>query len=70
MCIRDRIDFDLNGEKHTLKVSETDADGNRYFMADNSDVVYPVSYTHLDVYKRQPLGYFRRGDRFGKKYSG
>ncbi len=38
-----QIEFDLNGEKHTLKVSEKDEDGNRFLMADSIDVVYLVA---------------------------
>ncbi len=37
-----RIEFDLNGEKHTLAVSETNGEGSRYLMADDRDVVYAV----------------------------
>ena len=31
----------------------TDTDGHRYYF--NKDGIMPVSYTHLDVYKRQVL---------------
>ncbi len=38
-----QIEFDLNGEKHTLKVSEEDGGNNRFLMADDADVVYQVT---------------------------
>lgn len=38
-----KITFDMNGEDHTLAVSDTNADGDRYLLADDKDVVYVVS---------------------------
>lgn len=38
-----RIEFDMNGEKHTLAVSETNTEGKRFLTADGSDVIYEVA---------------------------
>ena len=49
MCIRDRS----NGVRVNLKPTEFDKDSiNITFAVDGGE---PVSYTHLDVYKRQAL---------------
>ena len=57
MCIRDRTDTDI----HLIYLGEYDkAD---YKLAQNGPaakqihMLGPVSYTHLDVYKRQEYGY-------------
>lgn len=38
-----KITFNMNGEDHTLAVSEKNSDGNRYLIADDKDVIYVVS---------------------------
>ena len=38
-----QIVFNMNGEDHTLAVSEKNSDGNRYLIADNKDVIYVVA---------------------------
>ena len=43
-----QIEFDLNGEKHTLKVSAADGDGNRYLAADDKDVAYQIASSKVD----------------------
>ena len=52
MCIRDRNDLNLLVEKGYLN---TVGQGSHkvYVRADNKEVTESVSYTHLDVYKRQ-----------------
>ena len=52
MCIRDREKWKEG--YHLLKAS---------LIWDNADTLATVSYTHLDVYKRQPQGLFVSGDR-------
>ena len=54
MCIRDRE----NGAAVVLDLKKATADDLRAYLAEvlptfDRDRVYPVSYTHLDVYKRQ-----------------
>ena len=66
MCIRDRYDAFGNMTRETLALAEQPAPGNSpireyAFSVENAeDGIYmvTVSYTHLDVYKRQPV---RRG---------
>ena len=42
----------------------------RYILISNQTVVTPVSYTHLDVYKRQPLSLNRSSPKtIGREYS-
>ena len=48
MCIRDRVDDDLLIPDWSLSINQG---GIRYFKT--SVGTDPVSYTHLDVYKRQ-----------------
>lgn len=38
-----QIVFNMNGEDHTLAVSEKNSDGNRYLIADDKDVIYVVA---------------------------
>ncbi len=38
-----KIEFDMNGEKHVLAVSESNSEGNRFLVADSSDVIYEVA---------------------------
>lgn len=38
-----QLEFDMNGEKHVLKVSGADSAGVRYLTADSKDVVFQVS---------------------------
>ena len=40
---------------------------HRFLLGDLTDELDPVSYTHLDVYKRQVLA--QRGRRFGERQS-
>lgn len=37
------VEFDMNDSKHSLAVSKKDADGNRYLIADDTDLIYQVS---------------------------
>ena len=58
MCIRDRIDPDLKALQQAVGGNI----GASYPFSDPVAIVYndegkPVSYTHLDVYKRQLYGY-------------
>lgn len=43
-----RIEFDLNGEEHTITVSEADGNGKRYLLADDKDVVYRIDTATVD----------------------
>ncbi len=38
-----QIEFDMNGEEHTLAVSKAGSDGSRYLVADDLDVIYTVA---------------------------
>ena len=58
MCIRDSLDADKEGFLRsetsliqTIGRAARNADGLVVMYADS---ITPVSYTHLDVYKRQP----------------
>jgi len=61
MCIRDRIHlvdhFGVNRENALDALAEADLahgeTGLRSVVALDDDALKPVSYTHLDVYKRQ-----------------
>ena len=61
MCIRDRDDtvYDIRTGQVTLAKNSTMKGASATFGGDStlllSDGSVPVSYTHLDVYKRQPL---------------
>ena len=50
MCIRDRAEGEAEA---ILKVQQANADGIRFLKEAGADEAVPVSYTHLDVYKRQ-----------------
>ena len=57
MCIRDRVTLNRQGLKHKL-IGPSSGNIVYQYPVGGSDVpagstVYPVSYTHLDVYKRQ-----------------
>ena len=60
MCIRDSLTT-MNGL--TVEVLNTDAEG-RLVLCDALTYVEPVSYTHLDVYKRHPIYDITRRDLF------
>ena len=50
MCIRDRVEMELDNHLwHVLK----DTPKVTGFLGTGDKPVAPVSYTHLDVYKRQ-----------------
>ena len=60
MCIRDSYGSaeaaEASGGATRTWVFKTDADGFAYYSDEykaSGDALYPVSYTHLDVYKRQ-----------------
>lgn len=38
-----KVVFNMNGEDHTLAVSDTNDEGNRYLIADDDDVIYVVA---------------------------
>ncbi|MGI6255814.1 MAG: DUF4340 domain-containing protein [Acutalibacter sp.] len=38
-----QVQFDMNGEEHTLAVSDVNSDGNRYLIADDLDVIFVVA---------------------------
>ena len=60
MCIRDRLSRDgLTGDDAVNVAAHDGGDQAVPVQLDNLDVLAPVSYTHLDVYKRQAL---ERGD--------
>ena len=40
--------------------------GTTAYAAEETEDVYPVSYTHLDVYKRQPFGFALKGHKVGE----
>ena len=50
----DGMDFDIHFDLETTYIEETESEQD-----DSDDIILPdetpVSYTHLDVYKRQPL---------------
>ena len=53
MCIRDRDGGSWNGYTFVRKATMPNIDGDITFKATIS--IAPVSYTHLDVYKRQEV---------------
>ena len=57
MCIRDSDD----AEVEALKELPRKGGGNQFVTLDRKrqDMEIPVSYTHLDVYKRQAVGMVR-----------
>ena len=57
MCIRDRslsvITLEVTTtEQEKITVSENEWS---FFTMNEEEITYPVSYTHLDVYKRQKV---------------
>ena len=56
MCIRDRVDtYNIEeAVKTAVEVAGPELGGVRIDSGDLASLA-PVSYTHLDVYKRQPL---------------
>ena len=65
MCIRDR----------SLTINENKNCSHAIIMSTNKKKLYyncptPVSYTHLDVYKRQRYGNGMKGDTGNKSYRG
>ena len=60
MCIRDSLANALENEKN----EKYDYDKIKIVAADETDTMYTVSYTHLDVYKRQVLSsLYLRGNK-------
>ena len=55
MCIRDRTDNSLTDSQETDTPGEAVFTGSTGFAAQAKISREPVSYTHLDVYKRQVL---------------
>ena len=51
MCIRDRLDVGRPLSLKALELSSRDFDNNILFVSQINPIA--VSYTHLDVYKRQ-----------------
>ena len=59
MCIRDRLYADLLAQyNHTWDDFSLNATLGTSMMQTRSNNVSPVSYTHLDVYKRQAMESF------------
>lgn len=50
-----QVEFDMNGEEHTLAVSEKGADGNRYLIADDLDVIYVVANDTVSTWAEATL---------------
>ena len=55
MCIRDRV---IDEQTTTLMKYDEQDTVEPWKLVGQLDYHYPVSYTHLDVYKRQPLYYY------------
>ena len=61
MCIRDRVETEFHGEPYTFIITGSYSDymqlgkSARLNAALDLSELDPVSYTHLDVYKRQCL---------------
>ena len=55
MCIRDRVTPEAAPEVQRLLCSRLELSGKRVFV--QKSPLDPVSYTHLDVYKRQVCGW-------------
>ena len=54
--IGDTVKCDFAGIEAAVRIKEhTEADVIVYVLGEKSDGIMPVSYTHLDVYKRQVL---------------
>ena len=56
MCIRDRILHVDELAVELVKFLKAEYPGllaQRYEVSEENDIIEPVSYTHLDVYKRQ-----------------
>ena len=50
-----QIEFDMNGEEHTLAVSDVGSDGNRYLIADDLDVIYVVANDTVSTWAEATL---------------
>ena len=50
-----QITFDMNGEEHTLAVSEANSSGNRYLIADDIDLVYEVTGDSVNAWAEAGL---------------
>ncbi len=50
-----QIEFDMNGEEHTLAVSDVGSDGNRYLIADDLDVIYVVTNDTVSTWAEATL---------------
>ena len=61
MCIRDSFDGDQMAV-HVPLSAEAQAEA-RFLMLAANNLLKPVSYTHLDVYKRQPQGRWFESNR-------
>ena len=62
MCIRDSLYAVVRSANEVDKLRyRTDKEG-RVVFHDRVDIISPVSYTHLEVYKRQPSDSFGTGD--------
>ena len=67
MCIRDRVESAYNTlNEQTLSVDDfSDTHISGHIDVKQAGQLVPVSYTHLDVYKRQELSLVRE-DRDGR----
>lgn len=50
-----RLEFTLNGDSHTMAVSEKNSDGERYLILDDSDVVYRVAAESVSTWAEATL---------------
>lgn len=50
-----KVEFRLNRVEHTLAVSESDGDGNRYLIVDDGDVVYQVAGDKVSTWAEATL---------------
>ena len=50
-----QISFDLNGQEHTLAVSEAGSDGTRYLLYDDADLIYTVADDSVSLWAEAQL---------------
>ena len=67
MCIRDSTNNSSNANVGVLRDLSVNLEKNYSVPDSDSNVIEPVSYTHLDVYKRQQPGCWLRSSHAFKE---
>lgn len=54
-----RVDYELNGEKHSIKISEVNEDGNHYMVVDDGNIIYEIASSAVSKWAETDLNALR-----------